>query len=270
MDRTAVSGTAGLGSIPSGCIFILSGRHQSPRHFRFSTPCFSCRFRMKPTTQLAVAHTNQGDVITLLTHDGSYRIQHGRFTLHSSSLADAEHFHGRTATEPFLHCRNPRILVGGLGLGYTVQSILATLGKRRAEVMLAEASDEIVTWQSKHLYGHHGRGCLLDDKRIEVHDQSIEEMIWKGGDWHSILIQTSGSPRDEPSCSAATLSAAYQNLRPGGLLCVLAPVRDKGLEKTLVSCGFNVRSQPVKASEKARKPRFLSFWKAKKPGDALS
>jgi len=219
---------------------------------------------MKPTKLLAKTTTIEGEVLELVSHDNNYQIRSGGFAFFSSHSSNAERVLGKKAVEPFLACRKPRILIGGLGLGHIAKSVVDTLARRRGEITVAEPCSDIIRWHHTHLRDFHGEPPLINDPRLHILPKTIEETIWAGQDQHAIVIRCGGAPRNETACAAATLAAAYQALLPKGLLCVLSPVRDKEFDKELQRCGFEVASMPVQTCEKARRPRLASLWLAKK------
>ena len=118
---------------------------------------------MKPRARIAAARTPSGGEMVLYQHDGDFSITiNGQDLMHSrqhaSELALARlgcaHLVGRKAS---------RILVGGLGMGYTLRQALDMLGPE-AQVVVGEISATVVEWNRRFLGALNGRP--LDDPRI--------------------------------------------------------------------------------------------------------
>jgi len=221
---------------------------------------------MKPTLKLAEAFTPEGEPLELLSHDGSFRIQSGRLVLRSSRAHSSERELGRLGMEPFIHCRSPRLVLAGLGLGYPLAAVLETLGKRRCTIEVAEPNADIVDWHRTHLATLHGENSLLADGKVSIYPDSIDNLLWSGKlDAHSLLLPLDCDPDDSMALSDAGLTCVRDGLREGGLLGILASHACKRLEARLKHLGFTVESQAIKASAQAKKGRIDMLYIATAP-----
>src|SRR6187399_1342088 len=121
---------------------------------------------MKPNVTLAETKTPNGARMTLVEQDGSYCIRVNGQQLMHSSVSFSEVKLGRLACGNHAKKNNgTRVLIGGLGLGFTLQSVLATVGGN-AVVHVSELFPEIVAWNRTFLAGLNGGA--LKDKRVTV------------------------------------------------------------------------------------------------------
>ena len=129
---------------------------------------------MKPNRRLAETTTPDGGQLILYEHDGSYCIRlNGQDLMHSSVTASELRL-GDLAADTLSQHPDSLALLGGLGLGFTLKSLLARCGPR-AKVQVAELIPQIVDWNRNLLA--HLNGTLLDDPRVEVLLQDVWTLI---------------------------------------------------------------------------------------------
>ena len=105
---------------------------------------------MKPNILLAETTTPNGARLTLVEHDGSYCIRVNGQQLMHSSVSASELMLGTLGCEKHTKKNNgTRVLIGGLGLGFTLKSVLAAVGGN-AVVEVSELFPEIVAWNRAH------------------------------------------------------------------------------------------------------------------------
>src|SRR3954447_5944567 len=109
------------------------------------SPTQQCPVPMKPNRKLAEATTPDGARLILYEHDGSYCIRLNGQELMNSSITASELLLGELAAGRLSGQANASVLIGGLGLGFTLKSVLAKAG-RKARVQVAELVPEIVDW----------------------------------------------------------------------------------------------------------------------------
>src|SRR6185312_11383909 len=120
---------------------------------------------MKPNVILAETKTPDGARLTLVEHDGDFCIRvNGQQLMHSAVTASELQL-GTLGCEQHAGKKGTRILIGGLGLGFTLKSVLQSAG-RTDTVHVAELFPEIVEWNRTFLSPLNGR--LLDDPRVKV------------------------------------------------------------------------------------------------------
>jgi spermidine synthase len=151
------------------------------------------------------------------------------------------------------------VLVGGLGMGFTLAATLAQLGAD-AEVVVAELIGAVVAWNRTHL--GHLAGHPLKDARVQVHEGDVGQVLReRKGAFDAVLLDVDNGPsgltRDSNSQLYGTsgLAAAHAALRPGGVLAVWSVASDPAFTRRLSRAGFEVREHNVSARSGSKGPR---------------
>lgn len=202
---------------------------------------------MKPWETLSRADIPHGGVMTLCRRDDEYVIFADRLELMSSRRHGSEE---RLATETLRRVPCRRLLIGGLGLGYTLRAALDALPPE-AEVVVAELVPEVVAWNQtfvSHLAGH-----PLQDPRVEVRQADVAEALREPSAWDAILLDVDNGPnaftqnRNDGLYQSEGLFTARLALRPGGVLTVWSSSPDRQFEQRLSQHGFQVETLQVAA-----------------------
>jgi spermidine synthase len=135
------------------------------------------------------------------------------------------------------HDRPEGVLVGGLGLGFTLAEVLADDRVRR--VVVAEIEPALAGWLRDGTIP--GGEALLADRRVEVLLDDVAEVIAAAGDatYDLVLLDVDNGPgylvhdANAALYDAALLAATRRILRPGGLCVVWSAARDEGLDSAL-------------------------------------
>lgn len=211
---------------------------------------------MKPTTKLASAITPDGETLMLLEHDGEYLMKVRGVPLMSTRDSASE----QTMAE--LACidlpDNPRILIGGLGFGFTLRRVLE-LTQADATVDVAELLPVIVDWNRDYLSAVNGQ--LVDDPRVEVHIGDVAEMLKQTGDsrYHVILLDVDNSPEalvqegNAGLYSASGVEQAKAALHSGGRVVYWSANPDKDFARSLRKIYNKLDVVPAKAYPQAKK-----------------
>lgn len=161
----------------------------------------------------------------------------------------------------------PRVLIGGLGMGFTLRAALDTLGPS-ARVVVAELIPAVVAW---------ARGPLaptvagsLDDPRVELRTEDVGRAIQSGpAQYDAILLDVDNGPRgltrrtNDSLYDAWGLKRARFALRPDGILAVWSGSPDRRFKARLKRLGFAVDEQRVHAH--GRSGRRHVVWLATRP-----
>lgn len=138
----------------------------------------------------------------------------------------------------------PRILIGGLGMGFTLAAALAALSDH-ASIVVAELVPKIVTWAGSHL--RHLFGDYLEDPRVSVEVRDVHDLIVEQtGGFDAILLDVDNGPdglislANERLYSPWGLRAALAALRPGGVLAIWSAYPDHSFSYRLRASGFDV------------------------------
>lgn len=164
--------------------------------------------------------------------------------------------------------RAPRVLIGGLGMGFTLRAALAVLGSE-AHVVVAELVPSVVSWARGPL-AEVFDGCL-DDQRVEVCESDVEALIRSDvGAWDAILLDVDNGPEgfvrreNDRLYDGPGLQQARAALRPGGVLAVWSDTPDRRFKARLRRLGFAVSEARTPASGHSG-PRHV-VWTATAPG----
>lgn len=225
---------------------------------------------MKPLIKLATAHIpNNGGELTLSQREDEFsiRLSGVRGELMNSRVFNSEQELSKLGCAHIKNADNAHVLVGGLGMGYTLASALACV-TASSKVTVAELIPEVVQWNQGPLGACAGRP--LDDPRSQVHLGDIAELIkQQQPDFDAILLDVDNGPEGITHTnnnwlySTAGLEALYNCLRPEGMLAVWSAGPDSMFVIQLKKAGFQVTVQTVRARP-AKGSRHTIFL-AKKP-----
>ncbi|GAB6061393.1 spermidine synthase [Deferrisoma palaeochoriense] len=166
--------------------------------------------------------------------------------LMSSATHRSEVVLGELACEGLAARPAPRVLVGGLGMGYTLRSVLDLL-PASARVVVAEINPAVVGWCRGPLAGLTGRA--VEDHRVRVEVADVARVVARApaGGVDAVVYDLYQGPhlsarrRDDPLYGTRAVAAVRRALRPGGRFAVWGEDHDPGFEKTLRRAGFSVR-----------------------------
>jgi spermidine synthase len=217
---------------------------------------------MKPQHTLGRANTPEGGEIILYERDGAYFIRVNGLELMSSRAHGSEEDLARLSLAQ-VKSKQPKVLVGGLGMGFTLRAVLDAVPKS-AKVMVAEILPAIVEWNRGDLA--HLANSPLDDPRVAVVERDVAEIIAAGlSAFDAVLLDVDNGPaaltvsENERLYGSAGLEAIRRCLRPGGILGVWSADPDRAFEKRLVKAGFKVSTQTVPARRGAKGPKHIIF-----------
>ena len=183
----------------------------------------------------------------------------GRGDLMNSRVHGSEKALADFACEKLRGNEKPRLLIGGLGMGFTLAAALKATGPN-AEVVVAELVPEVVTW-NRTLCGAPA-GDPLTDSRSEVYVGDVADLIRQGpAGFDAILMDVDNGPealvRSENNWlyGPAGLRATRAALRPGGVLAVWSSSPDRAFSKRLQQAGFDIREHVVRPHRAGKGPR---------------
>ncbi|HXU82461.1 MAG TPA: spermidine synthase [Polyangia bacterium] len=141
----------------------------------------------------------------------------------------------------------PRVLVGGLGMGYTLRAALDRLPPR-AKVDLVDLNPAVVTWCRGPLAPL--TAAAIDDRRVSVEVADVARVITAApaGSYDAILLDLYEGPHQatnhahDPLYGAAALERTHRALRPGGTLAIWSEEVDRPFERRLAAAHFRVRT----------------------------
>ncbi|KAF0191546.1 MAG: hypothetical protein FD165_1880 [Gammaproteobacteria bacterium] len=175
----------------------------------------------------------------------------GRGELMNSRVHGSEDALAEQTCARLTGCVNPRLLVGGLGMGFTLAAALRHIGEQ-ARVVVAELVPAVVTWNRGPLGECAGHPLL--DPRVTVHEGDVARVIKAGQQvYDAILLDVDNGPEgltrteNDWLYNFSGLSAAYAALRPGGVLAVWSAGPDRDFVERLRKVGFDVDEMRVRA-----------------------
>jgi len=188
--------------------------------------------------------------------------------LMSSRLRGSEEELARLACHKLAGRKRPHILIGGLGMGFTLRAALADL-PADAAVTVAELVPAIVEWAQgplAHLY----RDCL-SDPRVTVRIADVDSLIRAGAaGYDAILLDVDNGPDglthagNDRLYDTNGLSAAAAALKPGGILAIWSAAASDPFTRRLRDAGFTVDEVRVRATA-GRKGAHHLIWFATRP-----
>jgi spermidine synthase len=205
---------------------------------------------MKPTEILARETTPEGEELLLLRRDSVYTLRINGMELMSSRAHGSEEALGRLACEAIAARTQPRILVGGLGFGYTLRAALDYL-PANAEVVLCELFTVLIEWNRGPLGDLTGRP--LDDPRVTTLPVDLREALAKSGRYDAIILDIDNGPwgftlqSNDDLYSAFGIDRLAHALAQHGILAVWSSEPSQEFENRLARGGFRVRTATVRA-----------------------
>jgi spermidine synthase len=225
---------------------------------------------VKPWETVAETQTPDGSAMRLTHHDGEYVISVDGKALMSSRAHGSEETLAAAGCGHLRDAAAPRVLIGGLGMGYTLRAALDVLPPR-ARLIVAELVPEVVEWNRGPL-GALG-GHPLRDRRVRVAVEDVGYTLRaQPGRFDAILLDVDNGPaaftsRLNASLYGATgVAAAHDALAPGGVLAVWSAWDDDGFTRRLRRQGFTAHSSRVRARREKRGTHHTIFVGVKKPG----
>jgi spermidine synthase len=207
---------------------------------------------MKRWETLATATTPDGSRITLQRHDGNYVIRGDGYDLMTS------YSHGSEDAMMALACPRPPvdtcILIGGLGMGYTLAATL-NLMPLGSTVVVSELVSEVVEWN----HGPLGplAGHPLNDPRTDLIVGDVADVIRDSKSrFEAILLDVDNSvdslilPHNSWLYTPDGLAAAHRALRPCGALAIWSVGTKRTFESRLRRAGFTASTYPVRGYNK--------------------
>ncbi len=195
-----------------------------------------------------------GEELRLLQRGAELSIRVGRRELMNSRASGSERELAELARAQIGGRASPHILIGGLGMGYTLAAALDGLAAG-GRVIVAELVPEVVAWNRGPLADLAGRP--LEDERVEVAVSDVADVIRaREKSFDAILLDVDNGPRALTAPSNAWLyepgglRAARAALRAGGVLAVWSAGADDAFARRLRSTGFEVSEHHVRARGK--------------------
>ena len=214
---------------------------------------------MKPWSVIGRARTPDGTELTLTRHDSEYVITAGGQSLMSSRAHASEEALAVLGCQRAQTLARPRVLVGGLGMGFTLRAALDVLPPA-AVVVVAELLPAVVEWNRGPLGALAGHP--LCDPRVRIEERDVAATIQsRSAYFDAVLLDVDNGPAamtDSKNAGLYTregMAGVRSSLRPGGVLAVWSARDERRFERTLRAGGFRVRRERASGGMKKRGAR---------------
>lgn len=195
-----------------------------------------------------------GGQLRLKRRGQEYSIMLGANELMNSRLSGSEEALATLALARLGEAHRPSVLIGGLGMGFTLRAALSALGPS-ASVVVAELVPAIVDW-ARGPMGDLFAGCL-DDRRVAIRIEDVGAvMASEAGGFDAILLDVDNGPEglsrqaNDALYDHRGLASAWRALRVGGVLAVWSSGPDAAFTRRLEQSGFTVEVVGTRARGK--------------------
>jgi spermidine synthase len=206
---------------------------------------------MIPWVQHGTAAIPGGESVLRLKQRGTeFSIMIDRIELMNSRLSGSEEALATLSAVRLRGRKAPRILIGGLGMGFTLKAALAAFPPDAA-LVVAELVPGVVEWARGPMASLFGG--MLDDPRVTLRIADVADVM-REGRFDAILLDVDNGPEgltrlaNDRLYDAAGLAAAKRALAPGGVLAVWSATREQAFTKALRQAGFTVEEAMVRAN----------------------
>jgi spermidine synthase len=224
---------------------------------------------MKPTETLAREKLPDGSELILSRRDGVYRLSLDGQELMASRQFESERQLAKLALEEIADRPAPRVLVGGLGFGYTLRAALDHLPKA-AKVVISELFAFLI---AAHRDPETGVGDLagqpLEDLRVTAIVGDVRSLLGRPERFDGILLDVDNGPwaftlpSNEHLYSANGLDRLRRSLTPGGVLAIWSAEPSPEFAQRMERAGFKIRIERVAARSGSRRRHSIFLGRAK-------
>jgi spermidine synthase len=207
-----------------------------------------------PWIHLDTAAIPGGGALKLKRRGSEYSIMLGDNELMNSRLSGSEEALASLSAARLAGRKSPRVLIGGLGMGFTLRAALGTLDAS-ATIEVAELVPAVIAWARGEMAEVFGGS--LEDRRVKIREGDVLAMILDGaGAYDAIMLDVDNGPdgltrkANDALYDAAGLAAAKKALKPGGVLAIWSSGPDENFTRRLRKAGFSVDENPVRAGRK--------------------
>jgi len=205
--------------------------------------------------------------LRLMRRGKEFSIMLGTNELMNSRLSGSEAALATLAAKQIEKVEKPVVLIGGLGMGFTLRAALVVLGSK-ARIVVSELVPAVVVWARGPMAQIFGES--LDDPRVSIRETDVAEIIrTHRSAFDAILLDVDNGPEgltrkgNDGLYSSTGLKAARTALRPGGVLAVWSSGPNPAFAKRLGGAGFDVNEVNVRATGKGGGARHV-IWIGRK------
>ncbi len=213
---------------------------------------------MIPFRLLAKVLTPDRSALTLHEHDGEYFMKLNGRQLMSTTATSSELLLAELGCDGLLAHEAPRVLIGGLGLGFTLRRVLEMTGPGAA-VHVAELMPDVVAWNRELLLPVNGR--LLADPRVTVFTEDVFGVIRRGAKapYDAILLDVDNGPTSFVQKKNVRLynrqgfDFLKAALTPAGRVAFWSAEKEPAFIGQLTRAGFSATEHEARAHERAKR-----------------
>jgi spermidine synthase len=220
---------------------------------------------MIPWQQIDTARVPGASVeLRLMRRGAEFSMMLGQNELMNSRLSGSEEALATLACRRLEAVKRPHLLIGGLGMGFTLRAALAVLGPG-ARITVAELVPAVIAWARGPMADMFGGS--LDDPRASIRNADVIEVIQSHPSaFDAILLDVDNGPEglirkaNDALYDIKGLKAIRRSLRPGGVAAVWSSGPDARFSKRLRDAGFDVNEVAVRATAKRSGARHVIWF----------
>ena len=225
---------------------------------------------MIPWLQVDTARVPGAEVeLRLMRRGTEFSMMLGPNELMNSRLSGSEEALATLACKRIAAVKRPHLLIGGLGMGFTLRAALAVLGPE-ARIMVAELVPAVIAWARGPMADVFGDS--LNDPRANIREADVVDVIQSHASaFDAILLDVDNGPEglireaNDVLYDLRGLKAIRRALRPGGVLAVWSSGPHPAFTRRLRDAGFVVNEVAVRATTRRSGARHV-IWFATKSG----
>jgi spermidine synthase len=226
---------------------------------------------MIPWLQIDTARVPDADVeLRLMRRGAEFSMMLGPNELMNSRLSGSEEALATLACKRIEAVKRPHLLIGGLGMGFTLRAALFVLGVE-ARIMVAELVPAVIAWARGPMAGIFGDS--LDDPRVSIRNADVADVIQSHpSTFDAILLDVDNGPEglirkaNDALYDPTGLKAIRRALRPNGVLAIWSSGPHPLFSKRLRDAGFEVNEVGVRATAKRSGARHVIWFAARPEG----
>ena len=223
---------------------------------------------MIPWLQVDTARVPGAEVeLRLMRRGTEFSMMLGPNELMNSRLSGSEEALATLACKRLEAVKGPHLLIGGLGMGFTLRAALAVLGPE-ARITVAELVPAVIAWARGPMAGIFGDS--LKDPRATVREADVADVIGaRAAAFDAVLLDVDNGPEglirkaNDALYDPQGLKAIRRALRPGGVLAVWSSGPHPAFTKRLRDAGFDVNEVNLRATTKRSGARHVIWFATK-------
>jgi spermidine synthase len=224
---------------------------------------------MIPWQQIDTTRVPGADVeLRLMRRGTEFSMMLGQNELMNSRLSGSEEALATLTAKKIEAVKRPHVLVGGLGMGFTLRAALAVLGPD-ARITVAELVPAVIDWARGPMADIFGNS--VSDPRVDIREADVVDIVKASPSaFDAILLDVDNGPEalireaNNALYDLSGLQSIRRALRPGGILAVWSSGPNVAFTKRLRSADFAVNEVGVRATTK-RSGAHHVIWFATKP-----